>query len=519
MKKQSILITILISTMLITSCGKDQKKSATTETESIKATTSDKTNDTIHLINKMTDTEKARVDMHDLTLLDQAPKSTKKKEHTVSVEFETRTKESALQELKESRKYMTDKEYKQSYKNIKNSKGIYPYEYIKYILVDGKIPYYQIPDEHYEGGEYTLTMTKTDENGETVFDENGKAVFDEKKFKNFDEYLEYIKSDLKEKYSCTDAEAENGAEQIVAAHKALVNKSYKVLPKGTVDPEDPDYYSIKDPDADYRDQWEYDKESVEKIRDSIREISIYDEEMDVEFQAEVTLPADYDNNKTYPVILLTDGVYRFGNCPEMKAAMDNGESSDVILVALSYSYKLNGRDEENRFNHLILKRKELDDFITDNLMPYLGENFNIDYTNSTLYGHSNGGVFAHYAMFNSDLYENQPFGKYIIGSPAFWCLYEDPDTLNLEGYLNDYSYFDRNTELKKSVFLCGGSKEDPDYADRYNGNPSTLEGLKNLNKRLKTHGADVTYKLYESHHWQYIPDMLLEYQKDTYPTK
>ena len=40
------------------------------------------------------------------------------------------------------------------------------------------------------------------------------------------------------------------------------------------------------------------------------EINIYDEELDVEFLVHVTLPPNYDDNKTYPVFFLTDGVGR-----------------------------------------------------------------------------------------------------------------------------------------------------------------------------------------------------------------
>ena len=87
-------------------------------------------------------------------------------------------------------------------------------------------------------------------------------------------------------------------------------------------------------------------------------------------------------------------------------------------------------------------------------MPYLGENYNIDYENSTLYGHSDGGVFTHYALFNSDRYENQPFGRYIIGSPAFWGLYDTTFNLDPEGCETDYGYFDRHEVLDKKVFLC-----------------------------------------------------------------
>ena len=133
---------------------------------------------------------------------------------------------------------------------------------------------------------------------------------------------------------------------------------------------------------------------------------------------------------------------------------------------------------------------------------------------STLYGHSNGGVFAHYALFNSDKYENQPFGAYIIGSPAFWGSYDagiDKQTCD-----SDYGYWDRNQTLDKDVFLCAGSQEDPDYTDLYNGNPPTLEGLSALKERLDKHSKQCKYKLYDSHHYQYIPEMLDEWLTEHY---
>jgi predicted alpha/beta superfamily hydrolase len=157
------------------------------------------------------------------------------------------------------------------------------------------------------------------------------------------------------------------------------------------------------------------------------------------------------------------------------------------------------------------------DFVTDNLMPYLCENYNIDCGASTLFGHSMAGVFSHCALFESDKYKNQPFGKYIIGSPAFWNLYEDFPGLEHGNIDTDYGYFDRNDSLGKSVFLCGGALEDPDYEKNYNGHDSTLTGLEKLNDRLEAHGADVTYKLYDSHHYQYVTEMLTEYLTTVYP--
>ena len=67
------------------------------------------------------------------------------------------------------------------------------------------------------------------------------------------------------------------------------------------------------------------------------------------------------------------------------------------------------------------------------------------------------------------------------------------------------------------MWLCGGSQEDPDFENQYRGHDSILTALKKMNERLEAHKADLTYKLYESHHSQYVPEMLLEYLKKEYP--
>ena len=62
--------------------------------------------------------------------------------------------------------------------------------------------------------------------------------------------------------------------------------------------------------------------------------------------------------------------------------------------------------------------------------------------------------FTHEALFQSDLYENQPFGNYIIGSPAFWNLYHEELGVDPEDYSNDYGYFDRNDTTLIKRFFC-----------------------------------------------------------------
>ena len=461
----------------------------------------------IQLVNKMTDTELNRVDKHELTLLDEPMdpvEAFNSNEHTVQIEKGNKTKDDLLMEFQDMRDTVSEEECKEMEEYYESLPTDYSEPYV-YYLVDGNYLYWaEYLDVFFKGNVLQFTRDYYNENGQYI-EENVECA-------NPEEYYEWLRGDLVRLRGYSEAEADLTVSKVRLVYESYMNGNYETLPEGSVDLlNDPSIWDTGNEYTDYRDQWEYDYNSVKAISDSIEEISIYDEEMNIEFLVHVVLPTDYEPNGTYPVFLLTDGVYRFGNTPELRQVMEEGKAEDVILVTLGYGYHMNGRFEGTRMAHLVTGRSALLDFITDNLMPYLGENYNIDYSNSTLYGHSDGGVFTHYALFNSDRYENQPFGHYIIGSPAFWCLYGDPDNLDVRGYESDYGYFERNSALNKSVFLCGGSLEDPDYADKYNGHNSTLEGLEALNKKLESHGADVTYRLYESHHYQYIPEMLIEY--------
>lgn len=483
MKRKAIVFIMMIFLLFVSACGKAGAGSGSQSTDSntLSAALSNS-----QLENKMTELERSRVEKHGLTLLDD-PEAVEVSDlildpgnHTVSVEYYQPMDEGSLT--------------------------------TELVLVDGKLEMYSIPGEDYNGGEYSFMYSGINDEGE--------YVEQELTFATFEEYLDWIREDSMKNYGYSEGKAELSAQRVRIAYEAIKSGNYEVLPKGTIDFSDQSLYDTgEDEYADYRNTWEYDRDAVEKIKDSIDEINIYDEELDVEFLVHVTLPPDYDKDKTYPVFFLTDGVWRFGNHSELRKVMEEGEAADVILVSLGYNYHMNGTDETNRYLHLVQARSSLLNFITDNLMPYLGENYKIDYANSTLYGHSDGGVFTHHALFNSDQYENQPFGYYIIGSPAFWCLYDKEIELDPEGCETDYGYFDRNERLDKHVFLCGGALEDPDYQDSYNGHATTLEGLENLKERLESHGSDVTYKLYDSHHYQFIPEMLIEYLKETYPKR
>ena len=360
--------------------------------------------------------------------------------------------------------------------------------------INGMLYYLFIPEDGYDGGFLDVGDGVTHNNKDEII----KAISD-----SFADYM-YDEAHLK------DIEAQ--AEAVI---DSVINKTYIGMPDRYEHAER--HYYTDMAFADRRSSWEFDRDKLADIKDKTEEYCFYDDELDLEFLVYVTLPPNYDENKTYPVFFMTDAVWRLNDHAAMYKAMENGEACEVILASLGYSYNINGTSDQFRSELFIGNREALLNFITDDLMPYLGENYKINYADSTLFGHSMGGVFSHYALFRSDCYENQPFGKYIIGSPAFFNLYGAHENYDAAGAESDYGYFDRNTSLEKTVFLCGGSLEDPDYAGAYSGHDSLLTGLKKLNERVSAHEGDVTYKLYESHHYQYVPGMLLEYLKKEYP--
>lgn len=263
--------------------------------------------------------------------------------------------------------------------------------------------------------------------------------------------------------------------------------------------------------------WELDVESVAGIADSVREISVYDEELATTFIVHVTLPPEYDESETYPMFVMTDGVWRFNNHPALWHMMEDGEVQDVILVSIGYDFEIDGTSQA-RAKYLMEDKDLFLDFITDNLMPYLSEQYEVDFAHSGIYGHSAGGVFTHYAVCHSDLYENQPFQYYIVGSPGFWSPNFLPYEDDPDAYKSEYGYFDRNETLDKTIYVCVGENEDPDYAEYYGENDTTIEGAEHLVERLEEHGVEnVIYEVYpDSNHYEYIPEMFQQFFREFY---
>ncbi len=205
--------------------------------------------------------------------------------------------------------------------------------------------------------------------------------------------------------------------------------------------------------------------------DYITEISIYDKEIDDTFVVHVSLPPEYDSSKKYPLILMTDGVWRLSDHPELRTLMKNGEIEQVIIASVGYP---NGYDYGTiREREFLQQPEKYLHFIVDNLVPYLSLQYSIDSENMTLAGHSYGGYWDFYALFNSDTIGKNTFKNYLVGSPAFSGSTGDENIQTFEE-----AYYERNKTLNCNVYITVGSDEWPGFIDSID---SFVEFFKNRN--------------------------------------
>jgi len=235
---------------------------------------------------------------------------------------------------------------------------------------------------------------------------------------------------------------------------------------------------------------------VADVAEYIQEMSVYDEELDSTYIIHITLPPDFDKNRYYPMYMMTDGIWRLSDHAELRPLMVNGEIEDIILVSIGCNYGINAEKTETRLVELVQKSGLFLNFITDNLAPYLGELYNINYKRSALMGHSLGGLFVYYAVFSHDKYKNEPFNYYVIASPSFFM------TNNKSNWKYgdiEKDYFKRNKKLEKEIYLTVGDKE---YGD-------ILPNVNNFLQRSKKYGiTTLDYEVFDGTHSGYVKPML-----------
>lgn len=346
---------------------------------------------------------------------------------------------------------------------------------------------------------------------------------------------EYQKSEYMHTYISDAFDPDQMTKDVIRVFEAVENDQYQKLPLRTTS-KCFEKNMEKKAGMDY--SWELDEDAVAAIREQVTEYHLHDDQLDRDFVVHVAVPKGYEaaakktvgdaamadisdgataGESALPALVLTDAVWRFNDIAKLLSEMEAGRAKPQILISIGQDYSISNSDNTERAAVFCEGKDKFLDFITDDLMPYLGEIYAIDYDDSTLFGHSLGGVFAHYALFRSDCYENQPFGNYIVGSPAFWSPYSR-EMSDYKEQAQDYGYFERNQDMKKHVFITAGSDEDEDYQEYFQGGDSTTESIAHLAERINAHcdpkAPMAEAKLYKSHHYQYIPEMLVEWVQD-----
>lgn len=212
----------------------------------------------------------------------------------------------------------------------------------------------------------------------------------------------------------------------------------------------------------------------------IKEISIYDKEIDDTFIVHVSLPPEYKETEKYPMVVMTDGVWRLSDHPELRKLMVSGEIKPVILVSIGYPESYDYRTIRER--DLVNDPESYLHFISDNLVPYLEEQYSVDDTDLTLTGHSLGGYWGFYALFNSDSISKNMFKNYYIGSPSFQAF---TGTKGIRDFEN--MYYKRSHELNANVYVTVGSKEPSSFISPITSFISSLEerNYKGLNLKYE----------------------------------
>lgn len=189
-----------------------------------------------------------------------------------------------------------------------------------------------------------------------------------------------------------------------------------------------------------------------------------------EYRIFIKIPKGQENTPL-PVIYLTDGNLNFQmTCAIFAELVGDQYIKPAIIVGIGYLLNEYEAYEDLRardFTHTTIA--PLPDikaafpsgtggaakflrFLVEELKPMIDLKYKTLSNDSTLVGHSFGGLFALYALFQ----EQAPFQRYIIGSPAI--------SWDNSRILDQMAKFcDGRTDLPARVFMGVGDKEDSHY--------------------------------------------------------
>jgi predicted alpha/beta superfamily hydrolase len=183
-----------------------------------------------------------------------------------------------------------------------------------------------------------------------------------------------------------------------------------------------------------------------------------------DFLISVGMPLSYGMSEaTYPVLYMLDGNIEFGIGASLAPLLAYGqEAPEVIVVGIGYVVSDIMQIVQLRTRDLPPTATEeggggadnLIKFIEEELKPFIEENYRADPESEILFGHSLGGLFTTYVLFQNP----EAFDRYIIGSPSY-------DWDNNVAFTFEEDFAAANNDLPARVFMGVGGMEGDLYAD------------------------------------------------------
>ena len=170
-----------------------------------------------------------------------------------------------------------------------------------------------------------------------------------------------------------------------------------------------------------------------------------------DYDIKVYLPAGYENeDKSYPVVYILDADYNFGMvCYGTRHLTINKDIPDVILVGIGNISSRRVRDYTPTKTSMSGSggANQFIEFLKQELIPSISSTYRVN-DDRTIVGHSLGGLFAYYCLFNSpDLFKN-----YLAVSPSLW--YDNEFVFKQEE-----SSFSSNKVLPSRIYSAVGELE------------------------------------------------------------
>jgi len=170
-----------------------------------------------------------------------------------------------------------------------------------------------------------------------------------------------------------------------------------------------------------------------------------------EYALQILYPENYNPSLEYQTIYLLDGDWYFYELAEI---IKEEYSDEILLVGIGYNNDNNRNadftypaddalDNSGNANAFI-------ECINNELIPFIADSVKIKSSQKTLVGHSLGGYFSLYLLFQNEL--NNPFDNIIAASPSlFW---HEAFLLDLEE-----TYHSSQDSLNTNLFITMGDSE------------------------------------------------------------